>query len=305
MPRNPAKFSPDESKVMKTDKQIYTLLSADSDFLRLLTGGIAVHGAYQFEALSVKGLERHTDGVLIPRAITEGIWVIEFQAQHDPVIYHRLLSEMALVGERHPTREVRGCLLFADAALDPRTEPWHGLMGRDAAAPLRRAYLPEVLERLAREVPDHPLLGVFLPYLEADLERLRTQAPPVYRRLQAANLPEATRRHCVDVFQAWLMARFKALSLEEILNMLGELTPLEETRAYKELVAKGQMMGVVRGRQREAQLVLRLLQRRIGPVSKAQQTRINALPIDDLETLGEALLDFTDAADLTAWLARH
>lgn len=25
----------------------------------------------------------------------------------------------------------------------------------------------------------------------------------------------------------------------------------------------------------------------------------------DLETLGEALLDFADAADLTAWLATH
>ena len=87
--------------------------------------------------------------------------------------------------------------------------------------------------------------------------------------------------------------------------MLGELTPLEETRAYKELVAKGQMMGEVRGRQREAQLVLRQLQRRIGPVAKTHQARITALPIDDLETLGEALLDFTDAADLTAWLARH
>ena len=162
-----------------------------------------------------------------------------------------------------------------------------------------------MLDQLAREVPDHPLLGVFLPYREADLERLRTQAPPVYRRLQEVNLAEATRRHCVDVFQSWLMARFKALSLEEILNMLGELTPLEETRAYKELVSKGQIMGEARGRQREAQLVLRLLQRRIGPVSKTQQARIIALPIDDLETLGEALLDFTDAADLAAWLAGH
>ena len=87
--------------------------------------------------------------------------------------------------------------------------------------------------------------------------------------------------------------------------MLGELTPLEETRAYKELVSKGQIMGEARGRQREAQLVLRQLQRRIGPVAKTHQARITALPIDDLETLGEALLDFTDAADLTAWLARH
>lgn len=91
--------------------------------------------------------------------------------------------------------------------------------------------------------------------------------------------------------------------------MLGELTPLEETRAYKELVAKGQRMGEARGeargRLREVQLVLRLLQRRIGPVSKTHQERISALPIDDLETLGEALLDFTDPADLAAWLAVH
>ncbi len=64
-------------------------------------------------------------------------------------------------------------------------------------------------------------------------------------------------------------------------------------------------MGDARGRQREVQRVLRLLQWRIGPVSQTQQARITALPIDDLETLGEVLLDFADAADLTAWLATH
>ena len=83
--------------------------------------------------------------------------------------------------------------------------------------------------------------------------------------------------------------------------MLGELTPLEETRAYKELVAKGRQ----EGREREARLVLRQLQRRLGAVSPAQLARIAALPIDALEDLGEALLDFTDTADLSAWLATH
>jgi predicted transposase YdaD len=105
------------------------------------------------------------------------------------------------------------------------------------------------------------------------------------------------------------MARFKSLSLGEILKMLGELTPLEETRAYRELVAKGQVIGEAKGRQegreREARLVLRLLQRRLGPVSPAQQARMAALPIDALEDLGEALLDFADTADLDAWLATH
>ena len=52
-------------------------------------------------------------------------------------------------------------------------------------------------------------------------------------------------------------------------------------------------------------MILRLLQRRIGLIPEAQQARIAALPIDQLEALGEALLDFADQADLNAWLAEH
>ncbi|MEY6434267.1 DUF4351 domain-containing protein [Thioalkalicoccus limnaeus] len=129
----------------------------------------------------------------------------------------------------------------------------------------------------------------------------RLTAPAVYSQLQRAPVPPQARQYCLDVFQSWLMARFKGLSLEEILKMLGELTPLEETRAYKELVAKGRQ----EGRQREERLILRLLQRRIGLVPDAQQARIAALPIEQLEALGEALLDFTELADLNAWLAEH
>ena len=104
------------------------------------------------------------------------------------------------------------------------------------------------------------------------------------------------------------MARFKSLSLEEILKMLGGLTPLEETRAYKELVAKGVTIGRQEGRQqgrrREARrLVLLLLQRRIGLVPAAHQRRIAALSVEQLESLGAALLDFREPSELNAWLA--
>ncbi|MEA3644063.1 MAG: DUF4351 domain-containing protein, partial [Lamprobacter sp.] len=59
------------------------------------------------------------------------------------------------------------------------------------------------------------------------------------------------------------------------------------------------------GRQREAQLALRLLRRRLGTLSKAQQARIQALSADQLEELIEALLDFSAIADLETWLAAH
>jgi hypothetical protein len=59
------------------------------------------------------------------------------------------------------------------------------------------------------------------------------------------------------------------------------------------------------GRQREVALLLRQLRRRLGPLAPAQETRIQALPVTELENLGEALLDFQTIADLTAWLEQQ
>ena len=88
--------------------------------------------------------------------------------------------------------------------------------------------------------------------------------------------------------------------------MLGELTPLEQTRAYREIVEKNQPIWFAEGRQEgEAQLVLRQLHRRIGSLTEAQHEQIKALPVEPLEDLGEALLDFTASADLDAWLSAH
>ncbi len=55
----------------------------------------------------------------------------------------------------------------------------------------------------------------------------------------------------------------------------------------------------------EAKVTLRLLARRCGPLSDASTARIQALPLEQLKTLAEALLDFTGPADLYAWLAAH
>ncbi len=123
-------------------------------------------------------------------------------------------------------------------------------------------------------------------------------------------LPDLARRHCLDVFQSWLLVRFNDLTLEEVLTMLGELTPLEQTRAYREIVEKNQPIwfaeGQEEGRQSEAQqLIFRQLHRRIGGLTEAQHEQIKALPVEQLEDLGEALLDFATAADLDAWLSAH
>jgi Domain of unknown function (DUF4351) len=54
---------------------------------------------------------------------------------------------------------------------------------------------------------------------------------------------------------------------------------------------------------KEAQtLIMRLLNRRVGKISIELESRVKALPLAQLEELGEALLDFSQIGDLVAWL---
>ena len=52
-------------------------------------------------------------------------------------------------------------------------------------------------------------------------------------------------------------------------------------------------------------MTLRQLNRRCGPLSPTTTCRIQALPLEHLEALADALLDFQGPADLTTWLASH
>jgi hypothetical protein len=49
-------------------------------------------------------------------------------------------------------------------------------------------------------------------------------------------------------------------------------------------------------------LILRLLNRRLGEISSTLVQQIQELSLEQLETLGEALLDFTSLTDLTTGL---
>lgn len=78
---------------------------------------------------------------------------------------------------------------------------------------------------------------------------------------------------------------------------------------YQELLEQereAERRGIEQGAEREAKtLVLRQLNRRVGELPEPIRVQINALPLAQLESLGEALLDFTKLADLEAWLAEQ
>jgi Domain of unknown function (DUF4351) len=84
-----------------------------------------------------------------------------------------------------------------------------------------------------------------------------------------------------------------------------ELKTYEEERQMPYITSVeeiGYDRGLVQG---ERSLILRQLNRRIGAIPDRMVDRINHLSITRLESLGEALLDFSTIEDLTTWLETH
>lgn len=52
-------------------------------------------------------------------------------------------------------------------------------------------------------------------------------------------------------------------------------------------------------------LVLRLLSRRFGELDETLKQQVRRLSVGQLETLGEALLDFSTREELETWLAQQ
>ncbi|MFO0138274.1 MAG: DUF4351 domain-containing protein, partial [Cyanobacteriota bacterium] len=114
-----------------------------------------------------------------------------------------------------------------------------------------------------------------------------------------------------DVIAAILVARFNGRSILELCAMGGiTLDDFTQSIAYREIFGQGEAQGEARGValgqvQGEAKVTLRLLSRRCGPLSAEQESVIRSLPLERLEALAEALLDFEGMADLHAWLAAN
>ena len=91
------------------------------------------------------------------------------------------------------------------------------------------------------------------------------------------------------------------------LEITGESAAEEElmmvlSQAYLEWEQQTEKRGRHEG---EQALILRQLSRRIGDVTPALRSQVQALNFAQLESLGEALLDFTALSDLETWLASN
>ncbi|NJM86138.1 MAG: DUF4351 domain-containing protein [Hydrococcus sp. RU_2_2] len=86
---------------------------------------------------------------------------------------------------------------------------------------------------------------------------------------------------------------------------LDKIEP-EQREEVMQIVTSWMRTGIEQGRQegreREIELVLRMLSVKLGSLDPEIEAQIRGLEIDRLEELGIALLNFKSADDLTTWL---
>ena len=102
------------------------------------------------------------------------------------------------------------------------------------------------------------------------------------------------------------MDNYLRLSREEAAQLREEIRatmPVKEQPVYEEYISIFRVLDKEEGIQEgEARAALRILRKKFGAIDEPMAQRIEALQLEQLENLSEALLDFHSKDELTQWL---
>ena len=300
---------------MKTDHWFYGLFQSAPDLIALLLPAAGAADAsvpslgpdspgdelYRFEAPELKAASHRLDGAFWPRSADTGtpeqpVVLLEVQMQGKAGFKHRLGAQSFRFLQLHPQVQHLAVVVVV---------PHRRIkLGPDQLPHQLQAFLDGViwlsLEELGRQAEHDPILTLLtLPVLPK---------PDIPGATEQILQP---RPDLLEPVVSILGERFPYLTRKEIMAFINLPTDhLRDTRFGQELLEEGRLEGrqegEARGRAAEAAAVaLRLLNRRCGPLSAATTASIQALPLQQLESLTDALLDFAGANDLASWLAEH
>ncbi len=285
---------------MRRDSIFYKLFQQYPNLLfELLTNPPENASAYRFDSVAVKEPKFEIDGVFLPpESRNPGVvYFCEVQFQKDELLYERVFAESYLYFYRNRARfsNLQLVIIYPSRKIEQSdTLPYENLLN---SSQVNRIYLDELGN--IRQLPVWVGLMV-LTTLEDE------QATQEARYLLATNQQEesqAGNSAIIELIMTIMVYKFENKSRIEVEEMLG--ITLQETRVYREIKEEGIQEGEGRGKQREKSLILRLLNRRVGELPEDVRQQVEALPLEQLENLGEALLDFSSMADLQAWLNRE
>ncbi len=251
---------------------------------------------YIFDSVEVKETSFRMDGVFLPPDSSGMVYFAEVQFQPDELLYERMLSEISIYNYRHRDCffDWRAVAIYPSRGLEQsKREVVADMLASGRITPI---YLDELTSE--EELPTRLNLMV-LTTLDGDaaVEKARQMID------QSFLLPDG--RVIIELVSTIMVYKFNNLSRDEVDAMLG--IELQQTRVYQDAKAEGESIGLELGKaegkvEGERALVLILLTHKLVKVSVKLQERVNDLPLEKVESLGKALLDFTNVADLERFL---
>jgi predicted transposase/invertase (TIGR01784 family) len=284
---------------LKTDSIFYRIFQTDPGILFELLGQSADRAqGYEFRSVEIKQLAFRIDGVLLPKpdAPDRTVWFVEVQFQKDQHFYHRFFAEIGLYLAQHPkTEDWQAVVLFPNRKLEP--EQRHLYRAQLNSDQVHRVYLNELKASEALGVGLVQLILARRTKTMAQVQMLLSRAD-----IQSQTNPKIT--EIIKLIETIIVYKFPQLSREEIEGMFG-LSELRKTKVYQEALLEGKQEGKQEGLDHERSLILRMLERRVGKISQKARSQVLSLSFTELDSLGEALLDFSAPSDLKDWLLLH
>jgi predicted transposase/invertase (TIGR01784 family) len=281
---------------LKTDSIFYRIFQTDPSILfELLGRSPDLAQGHEFRSVEIKQLAFRIDGVLLPQpdASDQTVWFVEVQFQKVPHFYHRFFAEINLFLAQYPnTEDWQAVVLFPRRKVEPEQRHLHrAQLNSDQ---VHRVYLNEL------EASEGLGVGLIQLILAKPKKAIaQTQVLLSEVRSQGQTNPKIA--EIIKIIETIVVYKFPKLNREEIERMFG-LSELRRTKVYQEALQEGRQEGRQEGLNRERSLILRLLERRVGKVSQKVRSQVLSLSLTELESLGEALLDFSTPSDLNDWL---
>jgi len=283
---------------MRTDTIFYQLfLTFDGLLFELLGQPMENADRYKFTSVEVKEKAFRFDGIFMPTTSDRPIYFVEVQFQDKPDFYWEFITEINIyLNQYKPVQDWQAIAIFANRNIEVKVLTAYQQELIEISR-IVRIYLDELQPR------DSIAIGLIQIITSKDEE-----APQLVKRLLAKARVDLTdlafQQSIIELLESVLFYKFPKLSRKEIETMFA-LSDLRQTRVYQEAMEEGEVKGRQEGRQNEAKtLLVRQLSKRFGKLTDRQEMQISELSVEELEELGEALLDFASITDLDGWLQK-
>jgi predicted transposase/invertase (TIGR01784 family) len=281
---------------LKTDGLFYRLFKNLPTLLFELSGITQPLGEqYKFRSEEIKQTSFRLDGIFAPPE-TESelpLYFVEVQFQSETDFYSRFFTEIFLyLRQVQPTNPWRAIVIYPRRSLDVgETVHYSELLESER---VKRIYLNE-LEFL----PTASFGSRLVKLIMTRKNKVISSAKQLVTETKQETISRSEQVLILDLIETIIVYKLPQLGREEIKQMLG-LTDMDikETKFYQDVFTEGRQEG-------EMELLLSLINRRLGNVSPSLKERLGRLNVSQKLDLAEATFGFTTIDDLESWLSNN